>query len=151
MPTCSMANGCAARTAARTRAPQLRTAHEMLDAMGMTAFAERARRELLATGRDGAQARASRRSTCSPRRRRTSPSWPVTGTTNPEIGAQLFLSARTVEWHLRKVFTKLGISSRRDLRGALANLGRGMRKRSPHPARISGRRSGRRRRAGSRR
>ena len=45
------------------------------------------------------------------------------GQSNPEIGAELFLSPRTVEWHLGKVFTKLGISSRRQLREALPNLG----------------------------
>ena len=48
------------------------------------------------------------------------------GFSNPEIGAQLFLSPRTIEWHLRKVFTKLNISSRRQLRTVLAEDGRAL-------------------------
>ena len=103
---------------------QLRTAHEMLTVMGAEAFAERARRELMATGE------TVRRRTPETLNELTAQEASIArlacdGRTNPEIGAQLFLSARTVEWHLRKVFTKLGVSSRRDLPGALANLGQG--------------------------
>ena len=100
---------------------QLRTAHDMLAAIGMEAFAERARRELTAVGeivrkRSVSPAALTAQETYIARLARD-------GRTNPEIGAQLFLSARTVEWHLRKIFTKLGISSRRELRAALASLG----------------------------
>ena len=107
------------RTDARA---QLRTAHEMLAAMGVEAFAERARRELLATGE------TIRKRTVETTSELTAQEASIArlardGRTNPEIGAQLFLSARTVEWHLRKVFTKLGVSSRRELHGALADLG----------------------------
>ncbi len=103
---------------------QLRTAHEMLAAMGAEAFAERARRELLATGE------TVRKRTLETLHELTAQEASIArlacdGRTNPEIGAQLFLSARTVEWHLRKVFTKLGVSSRRELHGALANIGQG--------------------------
>jgi DNA-binding CsgD family transcriptional regulator len=102
---------------------QLRPAHDTFSRIGAEGFAERARRELLATGekvrkrvdetrddltaQEGHIARLARE-----------------GYTNPEIGAQLFLSPRTVEWHLRKVFMKLDISSRRQLRRALPDAGR---------------------------
>jgi DNA-binding CsgD family transcriptional regulator len=97
---------------------QLRTAHDMFGALGMQAFAERARRELRATGATG------RRRTADPRERLTPQEDQIAvlaraGMSNPEIAAQLFLSARTVQYHLRKVFTKLEITSRRDLRQAL--------------------------------
>jgi ATP/maltotriose-dependent transcriptional regulator MalT len=97
---------------------QLRTAHEMLSAIGAAAFAGRAQRELAATGetvrKRTVQAKAELTAQEASIARLA-----VDGRTNPEIGAQLFLSARTVEWHLRKVFAKLGISSRRELRQAL--------------------------------
>jgi DNA-binding CsgD family transcriptional regulator/tetratricopeptide (TPR) repeat protein len=99
---------------------QLRSAHDMFVAMGVEAFAERARRELLATGETvrkrsvetvdeltGQETQIARLA--------------AGGRTNPEIGAELFISPRTVEWHLRKVFTKLDITSRRELSTALPN------------------------------
>lgn len=97
---------------------QLRLALEAFEAMGAHAFGERARRELLATGETVRKRDDSSRVDLTPqeeeiaqlaRERRT----------NSEIGAQLFLSARTVEWHLRKVFAKLNINSRRELDEAL--------------------------------
>jgi len=101
---------------------QLRTAHEMLDAMGLAAFAERARRELAAAGEtvransvDAVAALTAQEAYIARLAR--------DGRTNAEISAQLFLSVRTVEWHLRKIFSKLGIGSRRELRTALDQLG----------------------------
>jgi DNA-binding CsgD family transcriptional regulator len=105
----------ARRSAARD---QLRTAHEMLAAMGAEAFAERARRELLATGDTGRKRSVEMPDTLTPQEAYIA-RLAADGRTNSEIGAQLFLSARTVEWHLRKVFTKLGVGSRRELRGVL--------------------------------
>jgi DNA-binding CsgD family transcriptional regulator len=98
---------------------QLRAAHDMLAAIGAEAFAERARYELLAAGEIVRQPTAEPASTLSAQEAHIA-RLAADGRTNPEIAAQLFLSARTVEWHLRKIFTKLGISSRRELREALS-------------------------------
>jgi DNA-binding CsgD family transcriptional regulator len=97
---------------------QLRAAHEMFSAMGADGFAERARVELLATGE------TVRKRTVETRDELTAQEAQIArlardGRTNPEIGAQLYISPRTVEWHLRNVFTKLGIRSRRELHDAL--------------------------------
>jgi DNA-binding CsgD family transcriptional regulator len=97
---------------------QLRAAHEMLSDAGMEAFAERARRELLATGETVRRRTVETLDDLTPQEGQIA-RLAADGRTNPEIGAQLFLSPRTVEWHLRKVFGKLGISSRRELRTAL--------------------------------
>ena len=101
---------------------QLRVAHAMLAGMGMEAFAERARRELLATGETVRKRTVDTLDELTPQEVQVA-RLASGGQTNPEIGAQLFLSPRTVEWHLRKVFGKLGISSRKELRAALADVG----------------------------
>jgi DNA-binding CsgD family transcriptional regulator len=97
---------------------QLRAAHELFTTMGAEGFAERARVELLATGE------TVRKRTVETRDELTAQEGQIArlardGRTNPEIGARLYISPRTVEWHLRNVFTKLGISSRRELHDAL--------------------------------
>ncbi|HEY1566932.1 MAG TPA: LuxR C-terminal-related transcriptional regulator [Solirubrobacteraceae bacterium] len=99
---------------------QLRVAHDMLGAIGAEAFAERARRELLATGETVRKRTAERLDELTTQEAQVA-RLAAEGRTNPEIGAQLYISPRTVEYHLRKVFAKLGISSRKELRRALPN------------------------------
>ncbi len=102
---------------------ELTLAYDMFTTMGMEGFAERNRRELLATGAtvrqrtvDAADQLTDQEALIARLAR--------DGLSNQEIGAQLFISARTVEWHLRKIFTKLGVGSRRQLRTAMADPGR---------------------------
>jgi len=96
----------------------LRVAYDMFAAMGAEGFADRARHELLATGAQVRKRRDDTRDDLTPQEEHIA-RLARDGRTNPEIGAELYISARTVEWHLRKVFTKLGISSRRGLHDAL--------------------------------
>jgi DNA-binding CsgD family transcriptional regulator len=93
---------------------QLRIAHTLLTAIGMEAFAERARRELEATGEKVRRRNVETRDELTAQERQIA-GLARDGLSNPEIGARLFLSPRTVEWHLHKVFSKLGIRSRREL------------------------------------
>jgi DNA-binding CsgD family transcriptional regulator len=97
---------------------QLRTAHELLSAIGMAGFDERARIELLATGEKVRKRTVETRDELTAQERQIA-LLARDGLSNPEIGGRLFLSHRTVEWHLRKVFTKLEIGSRRELGKAL--------------------------------
>jgi DNA-binding CsgD family transcriptional regulator len=98
---------------------ELRLAHGMFDDMGYAPYAERARRELIATGEKVRQRSVETRDVLTPQEEQIA-RLAGDGLSNPEIGARLFISARTVEWHLRKVFAKRGISSRRQLRTAPA-------------------------------
>jgi DNA-binding CsgD family transcriptional regulator len=102
---------------------ELHAALDQFTAIGMDGFAERTRRELVAIG-DKAQNRGTETVIALTAQEALIARLARDGRTNPEIGAQLFLSARTVEWHLRKIYTKLGIGSRRELRAALARPGR---------------------------
>ena len=97
---------------------QLRTAHEMLAAMGVEAFAERARRELSATGESAPRRTVETRDVLTVQEAQIA-RLARDGLSNPEIGTRLFISRRTVEYHLHKVFGKLGISSRNQLHRAL--------------------------------
>ena len=97
---------------------QLRTAHDMLGDMGLEAFAERARRELRATGETARKRTLESRDDLTPQEQQIA-QLARDGLSNPEIGARLFISPRTVEWHLRKIFIKLDITSRVALRDAL--------------------------------
>ena len=101
---------------------ELRTAHGLFTAMGIEAFADRARHELLAAGDTVRKPTVETVSELTAQEAHIA-RLAVEGGTNAEIGAQLFLSTRTVEWHLSKVYTKLGVGSRRELRQALASLG----------------------------
>ena len=101
---------------------ELRTAHGLFTTMGIEAFAERARRELLATG-DTVRKRTTETVSELTAQEAHIARLAVDGRTNVEIGTQLFLSTRTVEWHLSKVYTKLGVGSRRELPRVLASLG----------------------------
>jgi DNA-binding CsgD family transcriptional regulator len=103
---------------------QLRTAHAMLSGMCAEAFAERARRELQATGETVRKRTVHTLDELTPQEAQVA-RLAASGQTNPEIGAQLFLSPRTVEWHLGKVFGKLGISSRKQLASALSDIAHG--------------------------
>jgi DNA-binding CsgD family transcriptional regulator len=97
---------------------QLSTADDMFVTIGMEAFAERTRQELIATGEKVRKRRVETRDQLTPQEEQIA-RLARDGLSNPEIGAMLFLSPRTVEWHLRKVFAKLGINSRRGLRTVL--------------------------------
>jgi DNA-binding CsgD family transcriptional regulator len=100
---------------------QLRAAYDMFHGMGAEAFAERARRELLASGETARPRTVAASNDLTPQETQIA-RLAVEGWSNAEIGTELFLSSRTVEYHLSKVYTKLGVGSRRELRRSLPRL-----------------------------
>jgi DNA-binding CsgD family transcriptional regulator len=102
---------------------ELDVASEMFGAMGMEGLAERARRELQVTGASAQRRNVQTRDDLTAQEAQIA-RLASDGLSNPEIGAKLFISPRTVEWHLHKVFTKLGISSRKELLAVLSEAGR---------------------------
>ena len=101
---------------------QLRAAHNQLATIGMEAFAERARGELLATGEKVRKRTVATRDVLTAQERQVA-RLAREGLSSPDIGARLFLSPRTVDWHLRNAFMKLGIHSRRELTHVLSSSG----------------------------
>jgi DNA-binding NarL/FixJ family response regulator len=101
---------------------QLRAAHDEFASIGMEAFTERARGELLSTGEKVPKRTVATRDVLTPQERQIT-RLARDGLSNPEIGARLFLSPRTVEWHLRNAFNKLGVHSRRELADVLSSSG----------------------------
>lgn len=102
---------------------QLRASEETFARAGADGFAERASRELVATGETARRRGVETRDDLTPQEAQIA-RFAADGQTNPEIGAQLFISSRTVEWHLSKVFRKLHVGSRRELRMALRTVPR---------------------------
>jgi DNA-binding CsgD family transcriptional regulator len=102
---------------------QLRTAHDLLETMGIEAFADRAHRELLATGEKVRMRTDETRDQLTPQEQKIA-RLAGEGLSNPEIGTRLYISPRTVEWHLHKVFAKLGVTSRKGLGSAHRKLDR---------------------------
>ncbi len=102
---------------------QLHQAFEVFATMGASGFADRARRELLASGEKVRKRQDDTRDELTPQETLIA-RLARDGRTNPEIGAELYISPRTVEWHLGQVYAKLGITSRKELRGALRSPSR---------------------------
>jgi DNA-binding NarL/FixJ family response regulator len=100
---------------------ELRCAHEMFEAMGMDGFAQRAHRELQATGETVRKRRIATDPQTLTAQEAHIARMARDGHSNPEIGARLFISTRTVEYHLQKVFTKLNVQSRRQLDRVLSD------------------------------